>query len=83
MMGNTEDRHGKQKDQQRVAMRMVVEGKERVITYEELTLSNNLAQEALVSVLIKKKLIDGQELLDEITRIRQERYRSEPPEANG
>ncbi len=61
-------------------MRMVVDGKERIVTYEELTLSNNLAQEALVSILIKKKLVDGQELLDEITRIRQERYRSEPNE---
>lgn len=65
----------------RVAMRMVVEGKERVVTYEELTLSNNLAQEALVSILIKKKLIDGQELLEEISRIRKDRYRSGPPPA--
>ena len=69
-------------DEQRVAMRMVVDGQERVVTYDELTLSNNLAQEALVSLLIKKKLIDGQELLDEITRIRQERYRTDPSEGN-
>lgn len=61
-----------------VAMRMVVDGKEHVITFEELTLSNNLAQEALVSLMIRKNLIDGQELLDEITRIRKERYRTEP-----
>lgn len=62
---------------QNVAMKMVVDGKEHVITFEELTLSNNLAQEALVSLLIKKNLVDGQELLDEITRIRKERYRTE------
>lgn len=60
-----------------IAMRMVVDGKEHLITFEELTLSNNLAQEALVSLLIRKKIIDGQELLDEITRIRQERYKPE------
>lgn len=67
-------------DQQKpnVAMRMVVDGKEHVITFEELTLSNNLAQEALVSLLIKKQLIDGRELLDEINRIRLERYHTEP-----
>jgi hypothetical protein len=60
-----------------IAMKMVVDGKEHVITFEELTLSNNLAQEALVSLLIKKQLIDGRELLDEINRIRKERYHSE------
>lgn len=67
-------------DQQKsnVAMKMVVDGKEHFITFEELTLSNNLAQEALVSVLIKKQIIDGRELLDEINRIREERYHTEP-----
>jgi hypothetical protein len=60
-----------------VAMRMVVDGKEHLITFEELTLSTNLGQEALVSLLIKKNLIDPQELLDEINRIRKERYRTE------
>ncbi len=61
-----------------IAMRMVVDGKEHFITFDELTLSNNLAQEALVSLLIRKKIIEGQELLDEISRIRQERYKTEP-----
>jgi hypothetical protein len=61
-----------------VAMKMIVGGKEHVITFEELTLSNNLAQEALVSLLIKKQVIGGQELLDEINRIRKERYHTEP-----
>ena len=60
------------------AMKMVVNGKEHIITFEELTLSNNLAQEALVSLLIKKQLISGQELLDEISLIRKERYHTEP-----
>ena len=58
-------------------MRMVVDGKEHTITFDELTLSNNLAQEALVSLLIKKRVIDGQELMDEIARVRKERYRTE------
>ncbi len=58
-------------------MRVVVDGQERLITFEELTLSNNLAQEALVSLLIKKGVIVGQELLDEITRVRKERYRQD------
>jgi hypothetical protein len=61
-----------------IAMKMVIDGKEHVITFEELTLSNNLAQEALVSLLIKKRLIEGQELMDEINRIRKERYHTQP-----
>ena len=48
------------------ALRMVVDGKERKISYEELALSNNLAQEALVRLLVKKKLIKPEELLEEI-----------------
>ena len=43
-------------DEKKVALKMVIDGKEREITYEELALSNNLAQEALVRVLIEKKL---------------------------
>lgn len=59
------------------AMKMVVDGKEREISFEELTLSNKLSHDALVSLLIKKKLIEPQELLDEITEVRKERFRSE------
>ncbi len=64
-------------DKSNIAMKVMIEGREHAITFDELTLSNNLAQEALVSLLIKKKLIEGQELLDEIARIRKERYRTE------
>ena len=60
------------------ALRMVVDGKERKISYEELALSNNLAQEALVRLLVKKKLIDAKELLDEINVVKDERYRIDP-----
>ena len=60
------------------ALRMVIDGKERKITYEELALSNNLAQEALVRLLVKKKLIVPDELLEEINAVKNERYRIEP-----
>ncbi|UCD18627.1 MAG: hypothetical protein JSV44_03450 [Candidatus Zixiibacteriota bacterium] len=55
---------------------MIVDGKERKVTYEELALSNNLAQEALVSLLIEKKLIEPKELLEKIQAIKKERYRT-------
>jgi len=59
------------------AMKMVVDGKEREISFEELTISNKLSHDALVSLLIKKNLITPKELLDEIAEIRKERFRSE------
>ena len=60
------------------ALRMVLDGKERKISYEELALSNNLAQEALVRLLVKKKLIEPDDLLKEIHAVKSERYRVEP-----
>lgn len=66
-----------------VAMKVVIDGKVREITVEQLVLSNNLSQEALVGLLVKKKLIDPKELLEEIERIRKERYRPGDPEVPG
>jgi hypothetical protein len=58
-----------------IALKMVIDGKEREITYEELALSNNLAQEALVRVLIEKKLFDPKELIEMMEKVKKERYR--------
>jgi hypothetical protein len=67
-------------DKQPPPLRVVIDGKEREVTYEELALSNNLAQEALVRLLVDKDIIDAKELLDSMQRIKQERYRPAPPE---
>lgn len=67
-------------DKDNVAMKMIVDGKVREITVQQLVLSNNLTQEALVSLLVKKKLIDPKELLEEIERVRNERYRPGEPD---
>ncbi len=50
--------------------------KEKEVTFDELCLSNNLAQEALVRLLVKKKIFKPEELVQEIGRVRKERYRS-------
>jgi hypothetical protein len=63
---------------QRYALRMVIDGQERKITYEELALSNNLSQEALVRLLVKKKIIKADDLLEEIKTVKGERYRADP-----
>jgi hypothetical protein len=60
----------------RVAIKMVVDGKEKDISFEELALSNNLALEALVRLLIDKKLFEPKDLLDAMETVKKERYRT-------
>ena len=62
------------------ALKVVIDGKERDVSFEELALSNNLAQEALVRLLVEKKIIDAEELLEYMRKIKSERYRQTPPE---
>ncbi len=61
--------------EQKIALKMVIDGKERDVTYEELALSNNLAQEALVRLLIDKKLFKPAELMQMMETVKKERYR--------
>lgn len=58
------------------ALKLVIDGKEREISYEELTLSNNLAQEALVRLLVDKSIIDPKDLITYLEKVRKERYRT-------
>ena len=52
--------------EKRVALRVLIGDKQKDVTYDELCLSNNLAQEALVRLLVKKKVFKSEELLKEI-----------------
>ena len=60
----------------KVALKIFIGDKVRDVTFEELCLSNNLAQEALVRLLVKKKVFKSEELLKEMEEVRKERYRS-------
>jgi hypothetical protein len=60
----------------RVALRVIMGDQEKEITYDELCLSNNLAQEALVRLLVRKKLFKPEELVKEMEQVKKERYRS-------
>jgi len=62
-------------EERKVALKMIIDGEERDISFEELALSNNLAQEALVRVLIDKKVIEPKELLEMMETVKKERYR--------
>lgn len=62
--------------EKKYAIKMIMNGQEREISYEELALSNNLAQEALVRLLIEKKLFSPEEMLAMIEKVKTERYRT-------
>ncbi|MFQ6008507.1 MAG: hypothetical protein ACE5K8_06080 [Candidatus Zixiibacteriota bacterium] len=69
-------------DDRKIALKMIVGGQEKEVTYEELALSNNLAQEALVRLLIDKKVFKPNELLKMLETVKKERYRY-PGKENG
>jgi len=59
----------------RVALKIQIGDQTRDVTFDELTLSNNLGLEALVKVLVDKGVFKPEELQEEMDRIRQERYK--------
>lgn len=61
--------------EKKFALKMIIDGQEKEISYEELALSNNLAQEALVRLLIDKKVFTPDELLQMLETVKKERYR--------
>ncbi len=62
--------------EKKVALKILIGDKEKDVTFEELCLSNNLAQEALVRLLLKKGVFKSEELLKGMEEVRKERYRS-------
>jgi hypothetical protein len=62
--------------EKRVALTVLVGDQKREITFDELTLSNNLALEALVKVLVDKQVFKVEELQQVMDAIRKERYSS-------
>jgi hypothetical protein len=66
-------------EEKKIALKMVVDGQEKDVTFEELALSNNLALEALVRIMVEKKLFDPRELMEMMEKVRKERYRVQDP----
>jgi hypothetical protein len=54
---------------------LVKDGVRREISFEELALSNTLSLEALVRVLARAGGIDPKELLEEMEKVKEERFR--------
>ncbi len=64
------------KDYSATAMKMVIGDETREVSFNELVLSNNLAQQALVRLLINKKLIEPDELMEMMETVRKDNYRT-------
>ena len=62
----------------RVALKIQIGEQTREVTFDELTLSNNLGLEALVKVLVDKGVFKPEDLQSEMDRIRKERYQDPP-----
>jgi hypothetical protein len=61
-----------------IALTVTAGNQKRLITFKELTLSNNFALEALVKLLVDKKIIDVKDLQSTMDQVRQERYQQPP-----
>jgi len=58
----------------RVALTIMFGDQKREVTFDELTLSNNFALEAMVKLLVDKKIIEIDELRKTMDQIRKDRY---------
>jgi len=61
----------------RPLLKVVMGDTVKEVSYEELVLSTNLAQETLVRLLVEKKIIDPKEFWELLNKVRQERYKDE------
>ena len=59
-----------------VALKLSVNGEIKDVTFEQLSLINNLDLAALVQLLIEKEIIKAEEIMDMVSKIREERYRN-------
>ena len=61
---------------------LVKDGEQKNVSFEELCLSNTMSLEALVAILVKKKVFKTKELLDAIRDVKNLRFRAgEPPQS--
>jgi ABC-type Fe2+-enterobactin transport system substrate-binding protein len=66
----------KKPDKKSVAMKIQMpDGTVKEVSFEELSLSNNLASQALVRLLIKKGVITAEEFMDAMNEMQKTHYR--------
>ncbi|MCD6418655.1 hypothetical protein J7M00_07725 [bacterium] len=65
------------------AMVIDMDGERREISYEELTLSNNITLEALVRLLARKGIITPDEFVKQLEELQNERFPEQENRPNG
>ena len=64
-------------DKKKVAMKIQMpDGNIKEVSFEELALSNNLASQALVRLLIKKGIITGEEFMESMQEMQKSHYKN-------
>jgi hypothetical protein len=72
-------RSKKKKEKPKSGLVLVKDGVQREVSFEELALSNTLTLEALVRVLAANGSIDPNTLLEEMEKVKSERFRDGTP----
>jgi hypothetical protein len=63
-------------DKKKVAMKIQMpDGTVKDVSFEELALSNNLASQALVRLLVKKGVITGEEFMESMQEMQKSHYK--------
>jgi ABC-type Fe2+-enterobactin transport system substrate-binding protein len=63
-------------EKKKVAMKIQMpDGNVKEVSFEELALSNNLASQALVRLLIKKGVITGEEFMESMQEMQKSHYK--------
>ncbi len=66
-------------DKPKPGLVLVKDGVQREVSFEELALSNTLSLEALVRVLSRSGNVDPNELMEELEKVKTERFRDGMP----
>jgi hypothetical protein len=73
------DEPAEPEEKPRSGLVLVKDGVQREVSFEELALSNTLSLEALVRVLSRNGNVDPSELLEEMEKVKAERFRDGVP----
>jgi hypothetical protein len=57
------------------AFTIEIDGKKHPVSYKEIAIANNLTLESLITVLVNKGVLSREELLKELSKLREEKYK--------
>ena len=63
------------KEKKPPVLKLVINGKEQSVSFEQLTLVNNASLEAIMALLIRKGIIKPEEFVEELKTVEKQRYK--------